>query len=83
MPNGQSAASWRPCGAKQRRLWLRTIGLSIAGLSLSLSACQTSPKPCDCGEAENELRDFTQQYHYALEDIGNLQQQLKACQERP
>lgn len=58
------------------------IGLSIAGLSLCLSACQTPPKPCDCGVAEQELRYYTEQYHEALEDIGNLRQQLKAAEER-
>jgi len=40
------------------------------------------PQPCDCGVAEKELRAYTLRYLDALEDVGNLRQELKACQER-
>jgi len=32
--------------------------------------------------AEKELRAYTLRYLDALEDVGNLRQELKACQER-
>jgi hypothetical protein len=51
-------------------------------ISALLIGCQSPPKPCDCGEAEKELRVYTERYFDALEDKGNLRQQLKACQER-
>ena len=38
--------------------------------------------PCDCGQAEKEMRAYMLQYFDTLEDAGNLRQQLKACQER-
>lgn len=42
------------------------------------------PKPaCECGTAEKELRLYMNAYFDALEDKGNLRQQLKACQEKP
>lgn len=49
---------------------------------LSLSACRTKLEPCDCGIAEKELRAYTLKYLDAMEDVGNLRQQLKACQEK-
>lgn len=49
---------------------------------LSLSACQTSPRPCDCGEATKLLTQYTHEYHQCLEDKVQLRQQLKAMQER-
>ena len=52
---------------------------------LLLSGCgifQANPKPCDCGQAEKELRAYTLKYFDALEDNGNLRQQRKACEER-
>lgn len=61
--------------------WRITIGLSCVGLLMSLSACQTPPKPCDCGQAVEELTRYTIMLHDAMEDRGNLRQQLKACQE--
>lgn len=82
MPNGVNGESLRPCGNVGRRSWLR-MTLPLFGLLwLSLSACQSSPKPCDCGEAFAETERYTQDYLDALEDIGNLRQQLKACEER-
>jgi hypothetical protein len=60
-----------------------TIGLLIFVVSaLSLSGCATKLEPCDCGVAEKELRAYTLKYFDALEDVGNLRQQVKACQER-
>ncbi len=50
--------------------------------SMSLSGCHPAPKPCDCGQAAVELTRYTTLYFDALEDVGNLRQQLKACQER-
>lgn len=60
--------------------------ISLASLLL-LSACgilqpSLKPQPCDCGVAEKELRAYTLKYLDALEDIGNLNQKLKACEER-
>lgn len=64
------------------RYW--TIGLMICAVSLtSCSAWPTKPKPCECGQAVDEMTRYTLLYHDALEDKGNLRQQLKACQERP
>lgn len=60
------------------------IGMLICAVSLmSLSGCQTKPDPCDCPFAEAELTKYTNKYFDALEDKGNLRQQLKACQEKP
>jgi hypothetical protein len=47
-----------------------------------MSGCATPPKPCDCGQAEKEMRAYMLNYFDALEDAGNLRQQLKACHER-
>lgn len=61
-----------------------TIALTICAVSLlSLSGCLHSPEPqpCNCDVAEKELRAYTLKYFDALEDAGNLRQQLKACQE--
>ena len=59
-----------------------TIGLMISSVSLtSCSAWLTKPEPCDCAFAEQEMRKYTTKYFDALEDKGNLRQQLKACQE--
>ena len=57
-------------------------GLLCGTLLLSLNACQSVPSPCDCGEAFKETERYTQAYLEALEDLGNLRQQLKACEER-
>ena len=57
----------------------------LLGSLLALSGCgifQANPKPCDCGQAEKELRAYTLKYFDVVEDTGNLWQQLKACQER-
>ena len=40
------------------------------------------PQPCDCGEAEKELRAYTLKYFDALESVGVLRHELKACSER-
>jgi hypothetical protein len=57
-------------------------GMICVGLLMSLSACQTRPEPCNCDRAVQEMTRYTLLYHEALEDKGNLRQQLKACQER-
>jgi hypothetical protein len=54
-------------------------------LSASLMSCsvfQARPEPCACGKTEQQLREYTDRYLDALEDVGNLRQQLKACHER-
>jgi hypothetical protein len=63
---------------------LRTGSLTSLVLLLSLSGCLNSPKPlpCDCSVAEKETRAYTLKYFDALEDVGNLRQSLKACEER-
>ena len=61
--------------------WLGTIGLLWLMLLPGCGIFQPSPKPCDCGQAEKEMRAYMLQYFDALEDVGNLRQQLKACQE--
>lgn len=58
----------------RRSGWLMLVWL--------LASCASAPPPCDCGVAEKELRAYTLKYLDALEDSGNLRQQLKACNER-
>ena len=82
MQNSANGASWHRYGNGRGRRWTATIGLSIGVWLLSLSGCQTPPSPCQCGEAEKELRYYAEQYHFCLEDTGNLRQQLKALQEK-
>lgn len=63
----------------------KSIALLICAVSLtSWSGCQTKPKPepCNCQFAEEEMTRYTNKYLNALEDVGNLRQQLKACQEK-
>ncbi len=60
---------------------LTIAGMICAGLLLNLSGCRTKPEPCNCGLAERELTVYTQKYFDALEDVGNLRQQVKACKE--
>ena len=57
--------------------------IGCACVLLSLSGCQTRPEPlpCDCGIAEKEMRAYMLKYFDALEDVGNLNQSLKACRE--
>lgn len=46
-----------------------------------VSSCTSVPNPrfTDCSEAEAELRYYTEQYFSALEDLGNLRQELRAA----
>lgn len=61
----------------------RGIGLTtFFMIALITLGCQTPPEPCNCDQAEKELRAYTFKYFDALEDVGNLRQQLKACQEK-
>lgn len=57
-------------------------GLISSVLLTSCSVFQAKPEPCNCGQAETELRAYTFKYLDAMEDVGNLRQQLKACQEK-
>ena len=82
MLNSPNGASWRRYGNRRGPRWTVMIGLSIGVWLLSSSGCRSQPEPCNCGLAEQELRAYTEQYHEALEDLGNLRQQLKACQEK-
>lgn len=64
--------------------WLGTIFLLLL---LPLSGCgifqpNPDPLPCDCGQAEKEMRAYMLKYFDALEDVGNLNQRVKACEER-
>lgn len=54
--------------------------MTCVGLLLSWSGCQHKPEPYT-GQVEADLTAYTEKYLAALEDIGNLRQQLKACQE--
>jgi hypothetical protein len=47
-----------------------------------MSACATKPEPCNCSVAETELRMIAVQDANTAEDLGNIRQQLKACQEK-
>ena len=58
-----------------------SLSLLVAGF-LFITGCASKPEPCACGQAEQELRYYTEQYHYCLEDVGNLRHQLKAYQEK-
>ncbi len=51
-------------------------------LTVLLAACQSQPKPCDCGLANAELMQYSQKYFHELAENGNLRQSLKACQEK-
>ena len=74
-----------PFGQKKRsaavRYWTSGLLISVVLLT-SLSACATRPEPCNCQFAEEELTRYTNKYLDALEDVGNLRQQNKACQEK-
>lgn len=61
---------------------IKRLCLSLSVCLLSLNACASPPPPCDCDVAVTMLRSYTQEYHACLVDVGNLRQQLKACQER-
>ena len=61
---------------------IRKTGMLFTLTLLSLSACQSNPKPCDCGLAETELRRYAEKYPDAIADNGILRHQLKACQEK-
>ena len=62
---------------------LLKIGLLSSCLLLNLSACQLSPSPrTDCTIEETLLLEYADKYFDALEDVGNLRQQLKAAEER-
>lgn len=65
--------------------WKHRTCIALSLLWLGLSGCQTSPSqvpPLPCSELEAELYTYTQKYLDALEDIGNLRQQLKAANEQ-
>jgi len=59
------------------------IALTIFSVSLTnCSVFRAKPEPCACGNVEAQLRVYTDRYLDALEDVGNLRHQLKACQEK-
>ena len=62
---------------------LLTIGLLISSVLLtSCGVFQAKPEPCDCGKGFDILKGETDKGLDALQDVGNLRQQLKACQEK-
>jgi hypothetical protein len=63
------------------RYWI-IAGLISSALLMSCTGLQPKPEPCNCDVAEKELRAYMLHYLDAIEDVGNLGQQLKACQER-
>ena len=62
--------------------WNGAILLSTAVCLMSLSACQTPPSPCNCGEEAALYKNETKLYLQCLEDKGNLRQQLKQFMEK-
>ena len=62
--------------------WLAMIGLLSLMLLPGCEMLRPSPEPCNCGQAEKEMRKYLLKYFDAMEDVGNLHQQLKACEER-
>ena len=51
-------------------------------ITLTIVACQTPPKPCECGQWTAELERHKERYDQCLVDKGMLRQQLKASEER-
>ena len=62
--------------------WIGTIGLLWLTLLSGCALFHPSPEPCDCGQAEKDMRKYLSQYFDALEDNGNLRHQLKSCEEK-
>ena len=62
--------------------WLVMTGLLSLTLLSGCAIFRPSPEPCDCSVAEKETMAYTLKYFDALEDVGNLRHQLKACEER-
>lgn len=61
---------------------LRAMILTLLACSwLSLSGCLPPRSICQCEQTEKELRAYTLKYADALEDLGNLRQELKVCQQ--
>lgn len=58
------------------------ISWSMLAWSMSFVGCQASPEPLQCGPVTLQLKIFTKELHACLEDVGNLRQSLKACEER-
>lgn len=67
---------------RRKNLNKSLVSCSIALCLLFLGACQAAPKPCDCSKAELQLESYMGAYLNAMEDRGNLSQQLKACQDK-
>ena len=82
MRNSPNVVSYGSYTRRRYMRWNVGISWSIAVCLLSLSACQTPPRVCDCGEETALYKAETKQYLQCLEDKGNLRQQLKAMQER-
>lgn len=68
-----------PNGKRCNVPWTKIAGLMC--VACLVSSCTSAPNPriTDCAEAEAELRYYTAQYFLALEDLGNLRQELKAA----
>ncbi len=81
MHNGGGGESWN---GSERTPWRRSRRMTFLAWSVWCviwSGCQSVPKPCDCGQQTRLLKQYTESYVHALEDVGNLNQQLKACRE--
>lgn len=59
-----------------------TVGMISVALLMTSCASAPKPEPCNCDKAQAELTRYTELYLNALEDVGNLRQQVKALQER-
>lgn len=68
-----------PNGRRCSVRWTRIAGLMCVACLVSSCTSVTNPKIVDCAEAEAELRYYTSLYFLALEDIGNLRQELKSA----
>lgn len=62
--------------------WRIMIGLGSLYLLLNLTGCQTPLEPCNSDESIRATTHYTEMYLNCLEDVGNLRQQKKACEER-
>lgn len=68
-----------PNGKRYNVRWMKIVGLMCVAFLVSSCTSVPNPRYVDCSEAEVELRYYTERYFSALEDIGNLRQELKAA----
>lgn len=68
-----------PNGKRCNVRWMIIVGLTCVASLVSSCTLAPNPRITDCSEAEAELRYYTEQYFSALEDLGNLRQELRAA----